>query len=100
MTWSLVIILSLGAFALKVLGFVVVGDRKFPTRVEAVFALVPVAVLCALIVKDTFSVGQELHFDARAIGVGVAIVGVRFKVPVWLVIVLACVATGIARAIS
>ena len=36
----------------------------------------------------------------RAVGLVVAVLGVWRKVPIWLVIVLACVATGITRAIS
>jgi branched-subunit amino acid transport protein len=100
MSWTLVIALSVGAYLLKVLGFVVVGDRKFPVRFEGVIALVPAAVLCALIMKDTFTAGKDLAIDARAVGVGVAVVGVWLKIPLWLVIVLSCVATAATRALA
>ena len=39
MSWTVVLVLSLGAFLLKVFGFVVIGDRKFPPQIEAVVAL-------------------------------------------------------------
>ena len=100
MSWTVVLVLSLGAFLLKVFGFVVIGDRKFPPQVEAVIALIPAALLCALSMKDTFTAGHDLQIDARAVGLVVAVLGVWRKVPIWLVIVLACAATGITRAIS
>lgn len=100
MSWTVVLVLAFGAFALKVFGFVIIGDRKFPPQVETVIALIPAALLCALIMKDTFTVGHDLQIDARAVGLVVAVLGVWRKVPIWLVIVLACVATGITRAIS
>ena len=100
MSWSLIIILSIGAYALKAAGLVGVGVRDFPLPVRNVIALVPAAVLSALIVKDTFTDGQDLQLDARAVGVCVAALAVWRKVPLWVVIVLACAATGIARAVS
>jgi branched-subunit amino acid transport protein len=100
MSWALVIGLSVGAYLLKVLGFVIVGDRKFPPRFEGVIALVPAAVLCALIMKDTFAAGKDLAIDARSVGVGLAVAGVWLKIPLWLVIVLSCAATAATRALA
>ncbi len=100
MSWALVIGLSAGAYLLKILGLVVIGDRKFPPRYEGVIALVPVAMLCALIMKDTFTNGQDLAIDARMAGVGLAVVGVWRRVPLWLVIVASCATTALVRAAS
>ena len=100
MSWALIIALSLGAYALKVAGLVGVGVRDFPAPVRNVIALIPAAVLSALIVKDTFTAGHDLQIDARAVGVAVACIAVWRRVPLWLVIVLSCAATGTARAIS
>ena len=100
MSWALVIGLSVGAYLLKVLGLVVIGDRTFPARFEGVIAVVPAAVLCALIMKDTFTNGQDLAIDARVVGVGLAVVGVWRRVPLWLVIVASCAATALVRAVS
>ena len=100
MTWTLIIVLSLGAYALKAAGLVGVGVRDFPAPVRNVIALVPAAVLSALIVKDTFTNGHDLQIDARTVGVAVACLAVWRKVPLWLVIVLSCAATGTVRAIS
>lgn len=100
MTWTLIIVVSIGAYALKAAGLVGVGVRDFPAPVRNVIALVPAAVLSALIVKDTFTNGHDLQIDARAVGVAIACVAVWRKVPLWIVIVLACAATGTVRAIS
>lgn len=100
MTWTLIIVLSVGAYALKATGLVAVGVRDFPPRVRHVIALIPAAVLSALIVKDTFTSGHDVQIDARAVGVAVACIAVWRKVPLWIVIVVSCAATAAVRAIS
>jgi len=98
MSWTLIIALGLGAYAFKVLGLVVVGARTLPPVVERCLALIPAALLSALIVKDTFSVGQELVLDARAAGVAVAVVAAWRRVPIPVVIVLGAATTAVVRA--
>jgi hypothetical protein len=51
-----------------------------------------------LIVKDVFSVGQDLVLDARAAGAAVAVVATWRKAPIPVVIVLASAATALVRA--
>jgi branched-subunit amino acid transport protein len=98
MTWTLVIALGLGAYAFKVLGLVVIGARSLPPVVERCLALIPAALLSALIVKDTFSVGQELVLDARAAGVAVAVVATWRRAPIPVVILLGAAVTAVVRA--
>jgi branched-subunit amino acid transport protein len=97
-SWTLVIALGLGAYAFKVLGLVVIGARSLPPVVERCLALIPAALLSALIVKDTFSVGQDLVLDARAAGVAVAVVATWRRAPIPVVIVLGAAVTAIVRA--
>jgi len=97
-SWTLVIALGLGAYAFKVLGLVVIGARSLPPIVERCLALIPAALLSALIVKDTFSVGQDLVLDARAAGVAVAVVATWLRAPIPLVIVLGAAVTAVVRA--
>jgi branched-subunit amino acid transport protein len=97
-SWTLVIVLGLGAYAFKVLGLVVIGARSLPPVVERCLALIPAALLSALIVKDTFSVGQELVLDARAAGVAVAVVATWRRAPIPVVIVLGAAVTAVVRA--
>ena len=98
MSWTLVIALGLGAYAFKVLGLVVIGARSLPPVVERCLALIPAALLSALIVKDTFSVGHDLVLDARAAGVAVAVVATCRRAPIPVVIVLGSAVTAVVRA--
>jgi branched-subunit amino acid transport protein len=98
MSWTLIIALGVGAYAFKVLGLVVVGARTLPPVVERCLALIPAALLSALIVKDTFSVGQDLVLDARAAGVAVAVLAAWRRVPIPVVIVLGAATTAVVRA--
>jgi len=97
-SWTLIIALGLGSYAFKVLGLVVVGARSLPPVVERCLALIPAALLSALIVKDTFSVGQDLVLDARAAGVAVAVVASWRRAPIPVVIVLGAAVTAVVRA--
>lgn len=99
MTWTLVFGLAAGAYAFKVLGLVVIGDRSLPAALERCLALIPAALIAALIMKDTFSVGHHLAIDARAAGVGVAVVAAWSKAPVIVVIVIGAATTAILRAL-
>jgi branched-subunit amino acid transport protein len=60
--------------------------------------LIPAALLSALIVKDTFSVGHDLVLDARAAGVAVAVVATWRRAPIPVVIVLSSAVTAAVRA--
>ena len=98
MNWTLIIALGLGAYAFKVLGLVVVGARSLPPVVERCLALIPAALLSALIVKVSFSVGVDLVLDARAAGVAVAVVASWRRAPIPVVIVLGAAVTAVVRA--
>ena len=50
MTWTLVFVLAAVAYTFKVLGVVVIGSRPLPAAIERCLALVPAALLSALIV--------------------------------------------------
>ena len=73
MTWTLV--LAARRRRLRVQGARARHHRRAPAAavVERCLALIPAALFAALVVKDTFSVGQELQVDARAAGVAAAV---------------------------
>jgi len=100
MSWTLVLGLAAGAYAFKVLGLVIVGDRALPARLERCLALIPAALLAAIVAKDTLSVGQHLQIDARLVGVCAAIVAAWRKMPVLVVIVVGAGATALVRALN
>ena len=45
MSWAFVLTLSATAYAFKVLGLVVVGDRRLPAVVDRCLALIPAALV-------------------------------------------------------
>ena len=98
--WVLVAALSAFTYLCKALGFVVVGSRAMPALVERCLALIPASLLAALVAKDTFSTGQSLVVDARAIGVAVAMVAVWRRAPFIVVVVAAMAATALVRALG
>ena len=100
MTWTLVLLLGAGAYACKVLGLVVIGGRRLPAVVERCLALVPAAMISALVVKDTFSTGNDLVLDARAVGVGVAALAAWRRAPLVVVIALGAGVTALVRALA
>ena len=99
MTWTLIILLTLGAYAFKVTGLVFLGGRSLPPIFERCLALIPAAVVTALVMKDTFTNGQELVLDARALGIAVAGIAAWRKAPLIVVIVLGAAVTALVRQI-
>ena len=99
MTWTLIILLTLGAYAFKVTGLVFLGGRSLPPMFERCLALIPAAVVTALVMKDTFTTGQELVLDARALGIAVAGIAAWRKAPLIVVIVLGAAVTALVRQI-
>jgi branched-subunit amino acid transport protein len=100
MSWVFVFVLAGTAYFFKVLGLVIVGDRELPPVLSRCLALIPAALLAAIVVKDTFSVGQELVLDARAAGVGAAALAAWRKVPLIGVIVIGAAVTALVRAVN
>jgi branched-subunit amino acid transport protein len=99
-SWALLLVLAAGAYGFKVLGFVVLGGRTLPDALVRCVALLPAALLAALIVVQTFSDGQSLVLDARAAGVGVAALASWRGAPFPVVIVLAAAMTATIRAVA
>ena len=97
MSWALVIALAVGAYGFKVMGLVVLGGRTLPTVLERCLALIPAAVISALVVKDTLTLGQDVVIDARAAGIVAAVVAAWRKAPLIVVIVLGAVVTALVR---
>jgi len=97
MTWTLVFALAAGAYLFKVTGLVILGGRTLPAPLERCLALIPAAVVSALIVKDTLTTGQEIVIDARAAGIAAAVFVAWRKAPLILVIVVGAVVTALVR---
>ena len=75
MSWALVIWLSIGAYAFKMLGFVVVGSRKLPDVLSRCLMLIPAALLAALVFNSSFTDVIERIEEGEVIGWVIVAVG-------------------------
>ncbi len=88
--WVTVLAASLGAYLLKLAGYLVPERWLSGMRVRRVTALLPVALLTALVVVQTFaSTSHGLVVDARTAGLGAAVVALVLRAPFIVVVVLA-----------
>ena len=97
MTWTLVLLLAAAAYSFKVLGLIVIGRRQLPATLERCLALIPAALIAALIVNDTFAEGKDLVIDARAAGVAAAALAAWRRAPLIVVIVVGAAVTAAIR---
>jgi uncharacterized membrane protein len=100
MTWTLILLLAIGAYAFKFAGLVIIGSRTLPARFERCLALIPAAVISALVVKDTLTAGQEIVIDARAAGIAAAVLAAWRRLPLIVVIVLGAAVTALVRSMT
>ena len=100
MTWALILTLAAFAYGCKVVGLVVIGGRTLPPVVSRCLALIPAAMIAALIMKDTFSIGRDLVLDARAAGLAAAVFAAWRRAPLIVVILAGAGVTAALRAIA
>jgi branched-subunit amino acid transport protein len=100
MSWTLVIWLSIGAYAFKMLGFVVVGSRALPNVLSRCLMLIPAALLGAMVLNGTFTDAQSIVIDERTVGLLVAVIAAWRKLPLIVVVVLAAATTALLRTVS
>lgn len=91
--------LSLGTYALKAAGPLLLGNRRLPPTVEVLANRTPAALLAALVVVSTIADGDDVVADERIVGVAAAALALRFRVPFVLVVVVAVATTAATRAL-
>lgn len=94
------VVLATGTYVFKSAGPLVLGDRRLPTRVQALVDLLPAALLASLAIVSTVGVGASVVIDARFVGLIVAGVALWRRAPFVVVIVLASAATAAVRALG
>ena len=97
--WVVVAVVGAATVIFKSAGPVLLGGRDLPLRVRSVVALLAPALLAALVVTQAVGGDRRLVFDARLLGLAGAAVAIRLRAPILLVVVLAAVLTGAARAL-
>jgi branched-subunit amino acid transport protein len=99
-SWWPIVLLGVGAYAFKAVGLVVLGGRQLPAIVDRCLALIPAALMAAIVVGDTFASGQDLQVDARAAGVAAAVFAAWRRAPLIVVIAVAALVTALLRQVS
>ena len=100
MTWAAILAGAAGCYAWKLLGLSVPPRVLEDERLQRVAALLPVALLAALIAVQTITTDGHLTLDARAAGVAVAAVAVWRRAPFLLVVFLAALTSALVRAVG
>ena len=98
--WIAIIALTVICVVIKAAGPVALGGRDLPRWADQLIALVPAALLPALIVVETFAHGKELVLDARAAGLAAAMVVLALRGSMLIVLLVAAAVTAGVRALG
>ena len=93
--WIVTIGTSVIAFLLKYAGHSIPQHLLENPRLQRVNALIPIALLSALVAVQTFTSESKVMIDHRLIGVSVAVVALLLKAP-FPVVVLSAAFTSVA----
>ena len=100
MIWLAVALGCAGCYAAKLAGLSVPASVLARPSVRRLAALLPIALLAALIGVQTFGAGQHLVVDARLAGLAVAGLAVWRRWPFLVVVGLAAATTAVLRLIG
>lgn len=101
MSWTLVILLSAGAYLCKAVGLLALSRRDVPAGVLRFVDLLPPALLMALIVVQTVGgAAGALVVDARLGGMVVAGIAVWRRAPFLVVVLSGMATTALLRALT
>jgi hypothetical protein len=99
MIWAAVLAASLGCAALKLAGWSLPRRWLEGERVQRAAALLPIALLAALVAVQTLADGTRVVVDARVAGVGVAALMLAARAPFLLVLAAAAGTAALLRAL-
>jgi branched-subunit amino acid transport protein len=99
-SWTTILALALGTYALKAAAPLLLGGRDLPVAVVRVADLLPPALLAALVAVQGLTADGGLTLDARAAGVAAALL-VAWRRGSFLAIVAAAMAvTALVRLVT
>lgn len=97
-TWVTVLVASLGCYGLKLIGVSLPESVLAHARMQRIAALLPIAMLSALIVTDLFDSDRDYHADWHTLaGVAVGAVALRNGRSLLVVFVRAIATTAVLR---
>jgi hypothetical protein len=92
--WVATLGTSIVAFLLKYSGHSVPERWLSHPRIQRINALIPIALLSALVGVQTFSEKSELMVDQRLVGLSVAVVALLLKAPFPVVVLSAALSSA------
>lgn len=99
MSWTPILLAAIGCALLKQAGWSLPRQWLERERLQRAAALMPVALLAALVAVQTFGSDGELALDARAAGLAVAAALLAVRAPFLLVIGGAALTAALLRAV-
>ncbi|MER0244963.1 AzlD domain-containing protein [Streptomyces sp. HSW2009] len=99
-TWIAIALTAAGCYLVKLLGLSVPSGVLERPAVKRLAALLPVALLAALIAQQTFSTGHALTADARTLGLAAAALALLLRAPFLVVVASAVAVTALVRAVG
>jgi branched-subunit amino acid transport protein len=97
--WACIIGAGIGCYLLKLAGMSIPARVLERPLVERIADLIPVALLAALIAVQVFASGSHLTIDARAAGLGVAVVALLLRAPFLVVVFAAALTAALLRVV-
>jgi Branched-chain amino acid transport protein (AzlD) len=98
--WPGILLGSVGCYVLKLVGVSVPGRVLADRRVQAVAAALPIGLLAALCVTQTFTSGHHLVIDARVGGLAAGLTVVALRAPFLVTVAVAVATTALIRLLA
>jgi branched-subunit amino acid transport protein len=96
-TWIVVLLVGAFTISFKAAGPVLLAGRELPARVTSAFELLGPSLLAALVVTQSVGGKNGIVLDARLVGLGAAVVAIRLRAPLIVVVVVAALTTALVR---
>lgn len=98
MIWTAVLVTAAGCYGLKAAGWFAPVELLARPAVRTAAALLPIALLSALVVVQVFADGRSLHVDARAAALASGALCLWRRLPFLVVVVAAAATAALLRA--
>jgi branched-subunit amino acid transport protein len=98
--WAAILVGAAACYVIKLAGLSVPERVLADARVRRVAALLPVALLAALIALQAATDGRAIRLDARLAGLAVAVLAQWRRAPFLVVVGAACATTALVRVIT
>jgi branched chain amino acid efflux pump len=96
-SWLVVAIVGAGTVVCKALGPVLLGGRSLPPQLTGIVDMLAPALLAALVVTQAVGADRKLVFDERLFGIAAAVVAIRLRAPLLVIVAAAAGVTALVR---